>query len=110
VSVDLVDPDEIEGDESTPGIGRKMLFETETNVMVRSLIDGGSTTGCHHHGDCHAYGYLERGHAVIGHSRIGLSVLGPDPSIPYAPDHLVNPSPCQRVPNRAWGIYIPKSD
>jgi quercetin dioxygenase-like cupin family protein len=65
VTVDLVDPDEIEGDESTPGIVRKILFETETNVMVRSHIDGGTTTGWHHHGDRHAYGYFERGHAVI---------------------------------------------
>lgn len=65
MTVELVAPDELEGDESTPGIVRETVFRTENNVMVRSEIDAGTETGWHHHCDRHAYGYILAGEVVI---------------------------------------------
>lgn len=65
MTVEIVTPGELAAEESTPGIVRETVFRTENNVMVQSHIDGGTTTGWHHHGDRHAYGYLLQGQAVI---------------------------------------------
>jgi quercetin dioxygenase-like cupin family protein len=65
MSVEIVPPDELEGDESTPGIVRKTVFETDNNVMVYSRVAGNTTTGWHHHCDRHAYGYILQGQGAI---------------------------------------------
>lgn len=65
MSVEIVLPDEVEGDESTPGIVRKTVFETENNVMVYSQVAEDTTTGWHHHCDRHAYGYMLHGQGAI---------------------------------------------
>lgn len=71
MTVQIVAPDEVEADESTPGIVRKTVFQTENNVLVQSQIDGDTKTGWHHHGDRHAYGYMMQGHGVIEYGPAG---------------------------------------
>lgn len=41
MTVEVVPPDEVEAEESTPGVVRKTLFETENAVVVQSHIEGG---------------------------------------------------------------------
>lgn len=65
MTVDVVRPEEVEGDESTPGVVRRTVFETETAVMVQSHIEGGTTTGWHYHGDRHVYGYIVDGAGTV---------------------------------------------
>jgi quercetin dioxygenase-like cupin family protein len=65
MTVEVVSPEEVEGDESTPGVVRKTVFETETAVVVQSHIDGGTTTGWHSHGDRHVYGYIVEGAGAV---------------------------------------------
>ena len=65
MTVDVVAPDEVEADESTPGVVRRAVFETESAVMVQSRIAGDTTSGWHHHGDRHVYGYVLSGDGTI---------------------------------------------
>lgn len=65
MTIDVVAPDEVGADESTPGVVRKTVFETETAVMVQSHIAGGTTSGWHHHGDRHVYGYVVEGTGAL---------------------------------------------
>lgn len=65
MTVDVVSPEELESDESTPGVVRKTVFETECAVVVQSHIKGGTTTGWHYHGDRHVYGYIVKGAGAV---------------------------------------------
>jgi quercetin dioxygenase-like cupin family protein len=65
MTVEVVAPDELAGDESTPGVVRTTVFETEAAVVVRSRIAGGTTSDWHHHGDRHAFGYVASGAGVV---------------------------------------------
>lgn len=58
-------PDELEETDGTPGIDRKVAFQTDNNVMVQARAAGGAESGWHHHGDRHVYGYLIEGTAVM---------------------------------------------
>lgn len=68
----VVSPDDLEADESTPGVVRELIFHTENNVMVRSRIGGGTKSGWHHHGERQVYGYIIEG--------AGWVEFGPDGS------------------------------
>lgn len=65
MSTEIVSPEALEADESTPGIVRETVFERDNNVMVRSRVAADTTTGWHHHGDRHAYGHITQGEGVI---------------------------------------------
>jgi quercetin dioxygenase-like cupin family protein len=65
MTVELRRPEEVSGEESTPGIVRKPIFRTERTVMAKSHIESGTSTGWHHHGDRDAYGYLLEGGGTI---------------------------------------------
>jgi quercetin dioxygenase-like cupin family protein len=65
MTVEVVPPGEVEADESTPGVVRKTVFETENAVVVQSHIEGGTTTGWHYHGDRHVYGYIVEGAGAV---------------------------------------------
>jgi len=71
MTVNVVTPDEVEADESTPGVVRKTVFETENAVMVQSHIAGGTTSGWHHHGDRHVYGYVVEGAGTVEYGPAG---------------------------------------
>lgn len=65
ISMEFVRPEDVEAEESTPGLSRQVVFETEQNVMVRSSVDSGSSTGWHHHCDRHAFGYVLIGKGTV---------------------------------------------
>ena len=45
----------------SPGIVRQLAFEGHDVRVIRSLVDPGSISGWHHHGDYDVYGYLVSG-------------------------------------------------
>lgn len=65
MTVEIVTPEELVAEESTPGVVRETVFRTETNVMVRSSVAAGTTTGWHHHGDRHVFGYFLEGSGAV---------------------------------------------
>ena len=71
MTVDVVTPSAREADESTPGVARRQVFETERAVVVQSRIAGGTTSGWHHHGDRHAYGYVVEGAGAVEYGPAG---------------------------------------
>lgn len=62
---EAVTPDDLEAGDETPGIERKVAFETENNIVVQAHVSGGTESGWHHHGDRHVYGYLLEGAAAF---------------------------------------------
>jgi len=74
MSIDVVATDETRADESTPGVVRRTVFETERTVMVRSTIEGGTTTGWHYHGDRDVYGYVIDGAGAVEYGPDGDDV------------------------------------
>lgn len=71
MTVEVVSREEVSADESTPGVVRKTVFETETAVMVQSHIEGGTATGWHSHGDRHVYRYIFKGAGAVEHGQDG---------------------------------------
>lgn len=71
MTVEIVSPDELDAEESTPGVRRETVFRTETSVMVRSSVAAGTTTGWHHHGDRHVYGYFVEGSGAVEYGPSG---------------------------------------
>ena len=53
--------------EGTGGVSREVLIETADTVVTRSRVAGGVTTGWHHNGDRHVYGYVVEGRATLEH-------------------------------------------
>lgn len=56
---------DLEEAEGTPGITRKVFFDTDDNALVQAEADGGVSSGWHHHGDRHVYAHLLEGEASI---------------------------------------------
>lgn len=52
-----------EGD-ATRGIARERLFETDVAVMIQATVEPDVTSGWHHHGDRHTFGYTLSGRTV----------------------------------------------
>ena len=71
MTIEVVTADELEADESTPGIVRETVFKTENNVMVRSRVGPETTTDWHHHGDRHVYGYVIEGSGAVEYGPSG---------------------------------------
>ena len=57
MSVDVVSPEELAAEESTPGVSRRIVFQTDNAEVVHARVAGGTTTDWHYHGDRHVYGY-----------------------------------------------------
>lgn len=60
-AIDVVTPDDLKAGDETPGIVRKVAFDTDDNCVVVARAAGGTTSGWHHHGNRHVYGYLIEG-------------------------------------------------
>lgn len=75
MTVEVVGPEDLEADESTPGIVRRPVFHTDETVMAHSSIEAGTETGWHHHCDRDAYGYVLEGAGVIEFEDDGLERL-----------------------------------
>lgn len=66
----VITPDTVDADESTPGVARKTIAQTDRAVMIESHIAAGTTSGWHHHGDRAVFGYVVEG---SGHVEYGPS-------------------------------------
>ena len=73
--IDVRAADEVESIETSPGVSRQLVFETEDTTVVRSLVAGGVTTGWHHNGDRHVYGYVVEGSAVLEYGPNGRDAV-----------------------------------
>lgn len=58
---------DLEEAEGTPGITRKVVFETDNNMLIQAHVEGGVSSGWHHHVDRTVYAHLLEGTAVIEH-------------------------------------------
>lgn len=61
--------------DGTPGITRKVAFQTDNNMLVQAHVDGGVSSGWHHHADRHVYAHLIEGTAVIEYGPEGSEQL-----------------------------------
>lgn len=59
--VSAVKADDLTQGDSTPGILREVAFSTDRALHVRGRVDGGVTSGWHHHGNREVLGYVVRG-------------------------------------------------
>lgn len=64
-TVETVTPAELEEAHETPGIERKIVFKTDTNIMIQAHVAGGTTSAWHHHCDRVVYGYLIESSAAL---------------------------------------------
>lgn len=64
VAIDVVTPDRLETGGETPSIVRKIAFHEDNNIVIQAHA-AGTTSGWHHHGDRHVYGYLLEGTAAF---------------------------------------------
>lgn len=85
-----------EPDEHTD-VSRQAVFETEDTLVVQSRVAGGTTTGWHHNGDRHVYGFVVAGHAVLEYGPGGQESVELDAGdFVYVPPHtirrVVNPT------------------
>ncbi|POG54369.1 cupin domain-containing protein [Haloferax marisrubri] len=81
----------------TTDVSRQEIFETEDTIVVQSRVAGGITTGWHHNGDRHVYGYVVAGHAVLEYGPAGQESVELDAGdFVYVPPHtirrVVNPT------------------
>jgi len=61
----VVTGQDLKENRETPGIVRRVAFHTDANVLVEAHVEGGVSSGWHHHGDRHVYAHLLEGAAVI---------------------------------------------
>ncbi|MFD1513549.1 cupin domain-containing protein [Halomarina rubra] len=78
-------------------VSREEVFETEDTIVVQSRVSGGVTTGWHHNGDRHVYGYVVAGHAILEYGPGGRESVELDAGdFVYVPPHtirrVVNPT------------------
>lgn len=103
--VTIITPSELETVEGPADVSRVVAFETEDTIVVRSRVAGGVTTGWHHNGDRHVYGYVVRGRARLEFGPGGRESVPLDAgSFVYVPPRTV-----RRVVNatdEAWEIVI----
>ena len=62
---EAVTQQDLQDNRDTPGILRRVAFRKDNNVLVEAHVDGGVSSGWHHHGDRHVYACLLEGAAVI---------------------------------------------
>ena len=99
---EFVTPDDLQSAAETPGVDRRMAFETENNAMVQSRVAGNTATDWHHHGDRHVYIYLVEGSGVLEYGPDGDQRLeGTAPLFVQIPPGIVhrdiNPADTEQV-------------
>lgn len=91
--------------EGASDVSRQVAFDTGDVLMIQSRVAGGVTTGWHHNGDRHVYGYVVSGHAVLEYGPGGNESVDLD-----AGDFIyVPPQTIRRVVNPTdedWEIVI----
>lgn len=103
--VTVVSQADLEVPDESADVVRQVAFETEDTVTIQSRVSGGVTTGWHHNGDRHVYGYVVRGHAMLEFGPGGEEAVSLD-----AGDFVyVPPQTIRRVVNptdEEWKIVI----
>ena len=61
--ITAVGPDALAPGDLTPGLDRKVAFDTERAILLRMQAEGGVSSGWHHHGDREVLGHILRGRA-----------------------------------------------
>jgi len=61
--ITAVGPHELAEAAGTPGLVRKVAFETERAMLIRARCEGHVVSGWHHHGDREVLGHVIRGRA-----------------------------------------------
>lgn len=96
---------ELEDPDDTGDVSRQVVFETEDTILIQSRVAGGITTGWHHNGDRHVYGYVVTGHARLEYGPAGATTVDLDAGdFVYVPPRTV-----RRVVNpteEEWVIVI----
>lgn len=103
--VTVVSRAEVGAPEATDDVSRQRVFETEDTLVIRSRVAGGVTTGWHHNGDRHVYGYVVRGHALLEYGPRG----GDSVALSAGDFVRVPPRTIRRVVNSShedWEIVI----
>lgn len=95
----------LEEPDGSPDVSRQVAFDFGDVLLVQSRVTGGVTTGWHHNGDRHVYGYVARGHALLEYGPGGNESVDLD-----AGDFIhVPPRTIRRVVNPTaedWEIVI----
>lgn len=103
--VTVVTQSALEEPEGTSDVSRQVAFDSGEILLIRSRVAGGVSTGWHHNGDRHVYGYVVRGHAVLEYGPGGNESVDLD-----AGDFIhVPPRTIRRVVNpmdEDWEIVI----
>lgn len=95
--VTVATQDSLEDPDASADVSRQVIFETEDTIVVQSRVARGITTGWHHNGDRHVYGYVVKGHAVLEYGPAGDDSVELDAgTFVYVPPHtirrVVNPT------------------
>lgn len=91
--------------ERTLDVSRQVVFETEDTMMVQSRVAAGVTTGWHHNGNRHVFGYVVQGHAELEYGQHGKNAV----DLATGDCVYVPPRTIRRVVNRTdedWVIVI----
>jgi quercetin dioxygenase-like cupin family protein len=59
--ISAVRPNELAEAAGTPGLVRKVAFDTERGMLIRASCEGHMVSGWHHHGDREVLGHVLRG-------------------------------------------------
>ena len=91
--------------EGTSDVSRQVAFEAGDGLMIQSRVAGGVTTGWHHNGDRHVYGFVVSGAAVLEYGPGGNESVDLDAgTFVYVPPRtirrVVNPN------DEDWEIVI----
>lgn len=95
----------LEEPDRSADVSRQIVFETEDTIVIQSRVTGGVTTGWHHNGDRHVYGYVVQGQAELEYGPGGeASVNLEEGDFAYVPPHTI-----RRVVNSTnedWVVVI----
>ena len=103
--VTVVTQASLEAPVETADVSRQVIFETEDTIVIQSRVAGGTSTGWHHNGDRHVYGYVVEGRATLEYGPAGEDSISLDAGdFVYVPPRtirrVVNPTP------ESWVIVI----
>lgn len=103
--ITVISQSELEEPDGTADVSRNVIVETENTLMIQSTVAAGVTTGWHHNGNRHVYGYVTAGRAMLEYGPDGEEAVGLDVGdFVYVP-----PQTIRRVVNsgdRDWVIVI----
>jgi quercetin dioxygenase-like cupin family protein len=84
-------PDALEEGPGSPGITRRLAFRGNGLQVIRSLVEPGTVSGWHHHGEYAVYGYVVSGNVRLDSGAGGKEAtpVGPGDFF-HVPPHTVH--------------------